>query len=174
MRAIIYSAGPSMRRWIASGLHEQHAKEPMRIGINDAFRTLPDRWCHWCASGDILAYRPSYTVNRPLVGFCCLTSEYLEEIASHGWGGVAITWGDLPALRRVHTPSWSIIAAIALADKLGARDIAIYGWDMAIGHTRSDGSVYDHERARKEMRELCEIKTAISGSITIVNTKEDA
>lgn len=172
-RAIIYSAGPSMRPWIAAGRHTQHADEPIRIGINDAFRALPDRWCHWCASGDIQSYRPAYTTNRPTVGLCCLTPTYLAEIASHGWPGRALTWSDLPALRRVHTPSWSITAAIALADLLGADDIRVYGWDMAIGRmNETDGTLYDAERARKEMRELDEIRPAV-GTISIINTKEN-
>lgn len=158
-----------MRPWIASGGHLAHAHEQLRIGLNDGFRALPDRWCHWCASGDVSAYRNEYTTHRSTVGYCCLIRSYMPEIAEYGWSGEALAWDDLPALRGVFNPSWSIIAAIALADKLGADDIHIYGWDMAI-----DECTYNHERKRKELREFGDIQKAIRGSVTIHNTKGNA
>jgi hypothetical protein len=174
MRAIIYSSGPSMRSWIAAGNYLDHASERLRIGINGGFALLPDKWCHWCASGDALCYRPKYTTNRPTVGFCCLTPEYLPAIAEDGWTGAAMTWQDLPALRRVASPSWSIIAAIALADVLGALDIHIYGCDMAIDKDNATGPTdYSAERYAKEMKELAEISAVISGAITMHNTKQE-
>jgi hypothetical protein len=174
MKSIIYSAGPSMRRWIARGGHMAHADEYLRIGLNGAFRLLPDRWCHWCASGDARAYSPEYTANRSTVGLCCLTDEYLPRIKDFGWTGLLrLTWGHLPALRRVDSPAYSITAAIALADHLGSRNIHVYGCDMAIGQPNAaEPTTYDEARLAKEKRELSEVRAAICGTVTMHNTQE--
>lgn len=162
-----------MRNLISAGGYKQHADEPLRIGINGAFQLLPDRWCHWNASADLRAYRADYTTKRSTVGFCCLTPLYLADIASEGWSGRAITWDSLPALRKVCTPSWSITGAIALADFLGATDICVYGWDMAIGKdSATEPSDYTDDRAMREKRELADLRRAIAGTITIVPTTE--
>lgn len=173
MRAIIYSSGPSMRSWIGARRYMEHVNEPLRIAINGAFQLLPDKWCHWYAAADLRGYRPDYTRNRSTVGFCCLTPEYLADIANEGWTGRALTWADLPTLRKVCSPSWSIIGAIALADFLGATDIRVYGWDMAIGQDNAtEPSDYTDERAMREKRELADIRRAIDGTITIIPTTD--
>jgi hypothetical protein len=176
MKAIIYSSGPSMRRWIGIGQYLIHTGEPLRIGLNGAFQLLPNRWCHWCASGDVRGYSPEYTANRSTIGLCCLTPEYFPAIRDHGWDVPRmLSWADLPALRRVCSPSWSIIGAIALADYLGADDIHIYGWDMAVDQPNAtEPGDYTSERAEREKNELASIRAAIGGTITIHDTKGNA
>jgi hypothetical protein len=154
----------------------EHVNETLRIGLNGAFQLLPDRWCHWCATGDERGYTPEYTANKSTVGLCCLTPDYFPRIREYGWPDLRMmSWADLPSLKRVCSPSWSIIGAIALADHLGSDDIHIYGWDMAIGQPNAtEPSDYTPEREQKEKRELASIRSAISGSVTIHNTKRES
>ncbi len=94
-------------------------------------------------------------------------------IADYGWTGTALSWVDLPALRKVSSPSWSIIGAIALADHLGATDIRVYGWDMAVDQPNAtEPCLYPKDRRDKELAELADLRRAIAATITLENTNE--
>jgi hypothetical protein len=173
-RCAIYSAGPSIVRLKESGAFTNHEKRyGLRICINAAINHIPDRFAHWYAAGDAVAYRDTYTTRRPSIGWCCLCDDYRAQIlAAGGWDGFkSLMWPDLPALSRVDRPSYSITAAIALADKLGAHVIDIYGHDAAVGKDNAHGSgadIYTDERMRKERQELADITRAISAHINII------
>jgi hypothetical protein len=177
MKCAIYSSGPSISRAFDNDTGRIDDVPDLRIAINNAINLIPDGFTDIYCAGDPIAYRTQYTTRRPNVCWCCLCEPFRQQIHAMGLGWdklPSLLWEDLPALKPVSSPSYSITAAIALAARLGARSIVIIGHDAAIGHFNSGGpshgSMYSPERAAKESKEIAQITSHLQAdgvSVTI-------
>lgn len=145
----------------------------IRIAVNSAIDHLPNHWANWFCAGDACTYRR--VVNRPRIGYCALNG-FVAEIdeLGHPWSVLeVIEWEELPLIMRMpELPNWSIVAALALAARLGATAIELYGHDQTntsdcIGSNAGERTDERWGRERIDFDMMSELLRAYQITLTI-------
>jgi hypothetical protein len=130
VKIALLSAGPSLKQTF-----DPDAKFDLRIGVNRAVGTYH---CDWWACGDGQTFREHVPIGYPVVFTMSHTDgqlrakDTLERLDKHR----VLTWGDFArqddgaGLPPCWT-NWSITAGLTLAVCLKAREVHVYGHDMA-------------------------------------------
>ena len=139
------------------------------IAVNRAALVIPPCWYDWLSAGDADIYRE---LPVPRLGWCSLPPDADRIRQKARWQAVqSMTWDDFPKLRRLEDgPSYSITAALAMADHFGASEIVVFGHSGAgeadcMGLPGADRSAHRWKREANELRQMAAL---ISAPITYV------